>query len=153
MSNDSRQYDTTRVQRETKRQLTSTTRHNTSKTRIQHKYNVTQHETTQHNTSKEARAAKIGFHFALFVAELYIFSIFLEIVNIVLHVIWFQPFEYQGLIILLSEILNNQVHMTSCAKLSDLLEMKLKIAIQLPKTYIYPLFFRVLSINTMASEI
>ena len=41
-------------------------------------------------------------------------------------------------IILPSEILSNQGHMTSCAKLSGLLYIKLKIAIQVPKTCIYP---------------
>ena len=49
-------------------------------------------------------------------------------VNIVLHAILFQPFEYQGVYIRPSEILlNNQERMTSCAK----------ITIQIPKTYIY----------------
>ena len=49
-------------------------------------------------------------------------------VNIVLHAILFQPFEYQGLYIRLSEmLLSNQGRMTSCAK----------IATQIPKTYIY----------------
>ena len=52
----------------------------------------------------------------------------------------FQPFEYQGLIILPSEILSNQGHITFCAKLSDLLYIKPKIAVQEGKTYIYPLF-------------
>ena len=37
--------------------------------------------------------------------------------------------------------------MASCVKLSGLLDIKLKIAIQLPKTYIYPLF-RALSTTT-----
>ena len=47
----------------------------------------------------------------------------------------FQPFEYQQLIILPSEMLSNHRHMTSCTKLSGLLDIKLKIANQLPKTY------------------
>ena len=56
----------------------------------------------------------------------YIFSWFrLEIVNIVLHVKLFQPFEYQGLIIHLSELLSRQGHTTSCPKPSDLLDIKL----------------------------
>ena len=41
---------------------------------------------------------------------------------------------------LLFEILSNQGHMTSCAKLSGLICVKLKIGIQVIKTYIYPLF-------------
>ena len=50
-------------------------------------------------------------------------------VNIVLHATLFQPFEYQGAYIRPSEILlSNQGQMTSCPK----------IAIQIPKTYIYP---------------
>ena len=92
----------------------------------------------------EALASKLGLYFALFVTELYIFLISFRIVNIVLHVILFQPVEYQELIILPSEILSNQAHMTFCAKLSDLLYIKLKIAIQVAKTYIYSLV-RVLS--------
>ena len=64
----------------------------------------------------------------------------LEIVNIVLRIILFQPFEYQGLIIRLSEMLSNQGHMKSWAKLSSLLDIRLKIAVQIPKTYIYPSF-------------
>ena len=52
---------------------------------------------TRPNTStKEARAAKIGLYFTLFVTKLHIFLICLEIVNVVLHLILFQPFEYQG---------------------------------------------------------
>ena len=53
-----------------------------------------------------------------------------------------QPFEYQGLIILPPEILSNQGHMTFCAKLSDLLYIKLKLTIanQVAKTDIYPPF-------------
>ena len=71
-------------------------------------------------------------------------------VKIVLHVI-FQPFEYQGLIIRLSEMLSNQGHTKSCAKLSSLQDIKLKIASQVPKTYIY-LICRVLSTTTAASQ-
>ena len=41
--------------------------------------------------------------------------------------------------------------MTSCAKLRGLLYRKLKIAIQVPKTYIYPLFC-VLSTTTLVSK-
>ena len=49
-------------------------------------------------------------------------------VNIVLHAIFLQPFEYQGVYIRRSEMpLSNQGHMTSCAK----------IVIEIPKTYIY----------------
>ena len=36
-------------------------------------------------------------------------------------------------------VLSNQGHMTSCAKLSGQLDIKLNIAIQVPKTYIPPL--------------
>ena len=50
----------------------------------------------------------------------------------------FQPFEYQRLIILPSEILSNQGHITSCAKLSSLLYIKLKIVIQVLKTDMSP---------------
>ena len=54
------QHETTRVQHENTRHNTSSTRHNTSKARL--------------NTStQEARAAKIGLYFALFVAKLCIF--------------------------------------------------------------------------------
>ena len=84
----------------------------------------------RHNTSVtrpntctiETLAAKIGLYFALFFTE------------IVLHVVLFQPFEYQRFIILPSEILNNQGHITSSVKLSGLLYIKHKIAIQVPKT-------------------
>ena len=132
-SNNTRQHDTTRDNTSTTRDNTGTIQHNTSVTR-------------PNTSTKEALAAKIGLYFALIVAELQ-----LKIVKIVLNVILFLSFEYQRLIILPSEILSNQAHMTSCAKLSSLLYIKLKIAIQVPKTYIYPLF-RVLSTTTMASE-
>ena len=79
------------------------------------------------------------------------FFFFSEIVNIVIHVTLIKPFEFQGLIILPSETLKNQGHMTSCAKLSGILDIKLKIAIQVPKTNIYTLFCVFLTI-TMASE-
>ena len=50
-------------------------------------------------------------------------------VNIVLHAIFLQPFEYQGVYIRPSEmLLSNQGRMAFCAK----------TAIQIPKTYIYP---------------
>ena len=63
------------------------------------------HEPIQANRStKEALAAKIGLYFAHSVTD--------EIVNIVLHVILFQLFEYQGLKILPSKILSNQGRMT-----------------------------------------
>ena len=49
-------------------------------------------------------------------------------VNIVLHAILFESFEYQGVYIRPSEmLLSNQGHITSCTK----------IAIQIPKMYIY----------------
>ena len=63
----------------------------------------------------------------------------------------FQPFEYQGLIINPSEMLRKQEHMAQCAKLSDLLDIKLKVAIQAPKTYMH-CFFRVLSTTSTSSE-
>ena len=63
----------------------------------------------------------------------------------------FQFFEYQGLIILPPEMLSNQGHMTFCAKLSGLPDIKLKIAIQVSKMYIYALL-RVLSTTTRSSE-
>ena len=69
-----------------------------------------------------------------------------------IHVTLIKPFEYQRLIILPSEILSNRRHMTSCAKLSGLLlDTELKIATQVPKPYIYPLFC-VFSATTLASE-
>ena len=50
-------------------------------------------------------------------------------INIVLHAILRQHFEYQGVYIRPSEmLLTNQRLMASCAK----------IMIQIPKTYIYP---------------
>ena len=93
-------------------------------------------------STMEALALKTGLYFALFVAELYIYIYFKflsAIVNIVLHVILFQSFEYHGLIILPSEILGNQGHMTFCGKLSDLLYIKSKNAIQVAKAYYTPL--------------
>ena len=48
-------------------------------------------------------------------------------------------------------MLRYQGHITSYAKLSDILDIKLGIAIQVPKTYIYSVF-RVLSTTTTASE-
>ena len=143
---------------------TSTTRRNTSKTRVQHEAtrSAAQDSTstikrnmnkTRPNTStKEALAGKLGPYFALFVTEICIFLIFPKIINIVLHVILFKLFEYQGLMIIPpSEILSNQGHMTSCAKLRGLLYRKLKIVIQVPKTYIYPLFC-VLSTTALVSK-
>ena len=41
-------------------------------------------------------------------------------------------------------MLSNQGHIMSCAKSGELPDIKLKIAIQVPKTYVYSLF-RVLS--------
>ena len=61
-------------------------------------------------------------------------------VNIVLHAILFQPFEHQDVYIRPSEMLPGN-RMTSCTK----------TAIQIPKTYIYPLLFRVLSTTITAS--
>ena len=63
----------------------------------------------------------------------------------------FQPFEYQGFIIHPSEMLRNQEHMAQCVKLSDLLDIKLKVAIQASKTYMHCLF-RVLSTTSTPSE-
>ena len=75
---------------------------------------------TRPNTStKEARADKIGLYFTFFCIELYIFLISLAMVNIVLHVLLFQLFEYQGVYIGPSEmLLSNQGRMTSCAKIA-----------------------------------
>ena len=118
---------------------------NTSKTRDNA-------STIQHNASiKEARAAKLRLYFAFFVTERYILLFFLEIVNIVLYIICFNPFEYQGLIIRPSKILSRQGYVMSGAKLSGLPDVKLKTAIQAPKRYIYHLF-RVLSTTSTASE-
>ena len=55
-------------------------------------------------------------------------------VNVALHAIFFQPFEYQGVYIRPSEmLLSNQGRMTSCVLTET----------QIPKTYIYltPLSF------------
>ena len=153
--------------------------HNTSKTRdktTQHKYNTTQHETTRENmtqheynttkheatrvqheynttntsiirpnrSTKEALAAKIGLYFALFVTELYIFlisfrnSYYSPTCNIV-STLWI-PRAY-----------NTSFQNTKQPRTYDvLLYIKLKIAIQVPKTY-YPLF-RVLSTTAVASK-
>ena len=85
---------------------------------------------TRPNTStKEARAAKIGLYFTFLLLN-YIFSEFLlETVNIVLHAIFFQPFEYQGVYVL------------------EMLLTNAKIAIQKPKANITSLLFRVLLTN------
>ena len=129
-----KQHDTTRVLHET-----------TRGTRVQHETARVQYDTTrvQHDPTRVQRKLwqqKQGSTL-LFLLLNYIFSQFLsEIVNIVQHVILFQAFEYQGLIILPSKILSNQAHMALCAKLSNLLYIKLKIAIQVTNTYIYPLF-------------
>ena len=48
-------------------------------------------------------------------------------------------------------MLSNQEHIKSCVKLSDLLDIQIKIAIRVPKTYIHPLFC-ILSTTTSASE-
>ena len=118
------QYDKTRVQHEcntTQHEYnTSTTRDNTSKTQVQYDTKQVQHEKTQDNTStvwhntstKKLDSKDSAFYF---VTKRYD-NFFKEIVNIVLHVILIKPFEYQRLVILPSEILSNQGHMTSCVK-------------------------------------
>ena len=139
------QHNTTRVQHDTTRRNTSTTRHNTSKIR----YNT---NTTQPNTStKEARASKIGLYTALFVTELYLFLIsfrntyYSPTCNIV-STLW------------ISKACNTSFRNVKQPRTYDVLhkvkrlpDIKLKIAIQVPKTYICPLF-RVLSTTTAASE-
>ena len=121
----------------------------------QHEYNTRKYKTTQvkHDLTKVQRKLGSKDCALFFVTKLYIFLIFfLEIVNIVLRVILIKPFEYQGLIILLSKILSNQGHMTSSSKLSGLLlDTKPKIATQVPKMYMYPLLC-VFSTITLASE-
>ena len=119
-----------------------------------HEYSTRKYKTTQvkHDPTKVQRKLGSKDCAVFFVTKLYIFLIFLEIVNIVLHVILIKPFEYQGLIILPSKILSNQGHMTSCSKLSGLLlDTKPKIATQVPKMYMYPLLC-VFSTTTLASE-
>ena len=67
-----RQFDTTRHNTSTTRRNTSTTQHNTRQ------LNTTRDNasTTRSNRStKEARVAKLGLYFALFVTELYVFLI------------------------------------------------------------------------------
>ena len=91
MSNNTRQYDTTRVQHNTTRVQYDTTRDNTSTTR--QNTSTTRHNTSTtrpNRTTKEALATKIGLYFALFVTEL-------EIVNIVPHIILFQLLNTKGL--------------------------------------------------------
>ena len=103
-TNNTSQHNTTRVQHDTTRHHTSKTQDSTSIIR----YNTSM---TRPNTSaKEARTAKIGLYFTFFIIELYIFLIFLEMVNIVLHAILFQPFEYQGVYIRPDMLLSNQGH-------------------------------------------
>ena len=93
-----RQHETMRVQHDTTQDNTSIIRYNTSMTR-------------PNTSAKEARTAKIGLYFTFFIIELYIFLISLEMVNMVLHAILFQPFEYQGLYIRPSDmLLSNQGH-------------------------------------------
>ena len=143
---------------------------------------MTQHETTRvhYDTTRVKQdptrvQTKLGqqkqgstSHFLLLN---YIFFLFLlEIVNLVLHVILFQPFKIprdlgpsemreelsipnpKGIVkfefrkeCVLPEC------QTPCTKLSGLPKIKLKIAIGVPKTHIYTLF-RVLSTTTTASE-
>ena len=93
-----RQHETMRVQHDTTQDNTSIIRYNTSMTR-------------PNTSAKEARTAKIGLYFTFFIIELYIFLISLEMVNMVLHAILFQPFEYQGVYIRPSDmLLSNQGH-------------------------------------------
>ena len=110
---------------------TTQVKHDTSKTRLQHDATWVQHDITrpQHDPARP--------HPAPPATELY------HQPNIVPHAILPQPLEYQGLIIF-------PLNITPCAKLSGLLYIKFKIAVQVPKTYIYPLF-RALSTITMAS--
>ena len=75
-------------------------------------------------------------------------------INIVLHIILFQTFEYQGLIIYPSERLSNLGYMTSCAKLVAYRTQNLRLQFRYQRrmyTPIYPLFC-VLSTTTTASE-
>ena len=93
-----RQHEAMRVQHDTTQDSTSIIRYNTSMTR-------------PNTSAKEARTAKIGLYFTFFIIELYIFLISLEMVNMVLHAILFQPFEYQGVYIRPSDmLLSNQGH-------------------------------------------
>ena len=46
---------------------------------------------------------------------------------------------------------SKQEHKKSCVKLNDLLDIQIKIAIRVPKTYIHPLFY-ILSTTITASE-
>ena len=146
-SNNTRQHDTTRVQHEyTIQYNTNTTRHNTSTIR----YNTSR---TQLNTStEEARTAKIELYIALFVTELYFF------------LISFRNSYYSPTCNIVSTLWISKAYNTSLRnvkqprtydvlrKVKRLPDIKLKIAIQVPKTYIYPPLFRVLSTTTTASE-
>ena len=147
-SDNTRWHDTTRLQHETTRHNTSTTWDNTRHTSTTRDSTSTiRHNTstTRPNTStKEALAAKIGLYFALFVTELYIFlisfrnSYYSPTCNIV-STLWI-PRAY-----------NTSFQNTKQPRTYDvLLYIKLKIAIQVPKTY-YPLF-RVLSTTAVASK-
>ena len=75
-------------------------------------------------------------------------------VNIVLHVILFQTFEYQGLIICPSEMLSNLGHMTSCAMLVAYRIQNLRLQFRYQRRMYNPIYpvFCVLSITTTASE-
>ena len=73
-------------------------------------------------------------------------------VDIVLNVILFNPFNARGLYIHPFEMqLKNQRRRTSCSMLRGQVHIKLNIAMQVPETYIYALFC-VLSTTTMAFE-
>ena len=133
------------MQHETTRHNTSTTQDNTT----QHEYNTspTRHNTstiryststTQLNTStKEAGAAKIGLYIALFVTELYFFlisfrnSYYSPTCNIV-STLWISKAYNTSLRNVKQPRIYNVLR-----KVKRLPDIKLKIAIQIPKTYTY----------------
>ena len=82
-------------------------------------------------STKKASVAKIGLYVQHFVTEVH---------NLLIS--FSRPSEM---------LLSNQGHMTSCVKLSGQPDIKLKIATQIPKTYMYPLFC-ISSTITTASE-
>ena len=127
---------------------TSTTRHNMR----QHEYNTTQHEcNTTQCEYKGSSGSKNKALLCTFVTELFVFLISSRNCNHsptynIISTLWIPR-----LIMRPSEMLSNHGCMKSCAELSGRQDIKLKIANQVPKKHIYPLF-SVLSATTTASQ-
>ena len=136
-------YKTTRVtrqanttQHEAALHNTSTTSHNTSTARHntrqhekntrQHEYNTIQHEyNTSEHEYKESSGSKNGALLHIFCYWTIYFL--LEMVDIVLHAILFQPFEYQGV----------YTSFWGAAKQPGAYDVCAGIGIQMPGAYIY----------------